>query len=203
MPDEIANFEDKHSCHKRLCCGTTDKRLPKANDVPFVETNEDAPKLHGSFEGSTNDVPKLLCNFEELGKYLKNSNLPFRDAILEYYASLGEKLGFTVRRNSLVVQHGINMGRLDLMWVEPAVVFICEFGEFENLLKQAWKAVEVSPGKIVVITSSKAKCSTKNVCMLVERSEVIGKIRPNFVIIDVNDRISIFFQQEKNDIPNL
>ena len=56
-----------------------------------------------------------LTKFDELEDYTKNSNLNYRDAIISYYKTLGENLGFTVRGNPSVIKHGINFGRINMI----------------------------------------------------------------------------------------
>jgi len=129
-----------------------------------------------------------LKKFEELEEYVKRSRLKYRDAILEYYRNLGERFGFTVRENSSVIRQGINLGRLDVIWIEPNITFVIEFGNFEEILKHLWRLVEFSPNLSVLILSSKSDCRAEKVSELIEKSEILAELRNRFLILDVTEK---------------
>ncbi len=129
-----------------------------------------------------------LKNFEELEEHTKNSGLKYREAILEYYKNLGEKLGFTVRENSSVIKNGVNSGRLDVIWLEPNIAFAVEFGRFEDILKHLWKLVEFSPSLAVLLLSSKSECKAEKVSELIEKSDITREIKNRFLILDVTEK---------------
>src|SRR3989338_5643688 len=99
-----------------------------------------------------------ITNFSEIESFLKKSNLGLKEALIKYYENLGEQMGFTVRRNFTVIKNSINLGRLDLVWVEPNVVFCFEFGNFDEILKHFWKVLEFEPKMAVILLSSKSQC---------------------------------------------
>lgn len=129
-----------------------------------------------------------LKKFEELEEHIKNSGLKYGEAILDYYKNLGERLGFTVRENSSVIKNGVNSGRLDVIWLEPNIAFVVEFGRFEDILKHLWKIVEFSPSLAVLLLSSKSECRAEKVSELVEKSGITREIRDRFLIIDVTEK---------------
>lgn len=129
-----------------------------------------------------------LVNFQELENYVKNSELKYREAIIEYYKELGERLGFTVRENSSVIRNGINFGKIDLVWVEPNITFTVEFGNLEEILKHLWRILEFSPKISVLILSSKSACKSEDVVKIIERSKLMGGNRGIFLVLDVTEK---------------
>jgi len=132
-----------------------------------------------------------LKKFQKLEEHVKNSKLKYRDAILEYYKNLGESLGFTVRGNSSVINHGINFGKLDVIWIEPNIAFVIEFGKFEDILKHLWRLVEFSPNIAVLILSSNSECRAEKVSSLIQKSEILRELRDRFLILDVTEKKAI------------
>ncbi len=128
-----------------------------------------------------------LKNLKGLREYIRNSNLRYREAILDYYKKLGERLGFTVRENSSVIKNGVNFGRLDIVWLEPNIAFAVEFGGFDEILKHLWRLVEFSPGIAVLVLSSRSECRANKVSELVEKSEITREIRSRVMILDVTE----------------
>ena len=132
------------------------------------------------------EIPKLE-NFSELEKFLKESKLNYREAILEYYKTLGQQMGFTCRENFSVIEHTLNLGKLDLLWVEPKVTFTLEFSSLENLLKELVKISEFSPELAVLILSSKSThCKPKNVLKFIEESTLFPKEK--FLLLDLAEK---------------
>jgi len=129
-----------------------------------------------------------LKNFEELEEHIGNSNLKYREAILDYYKKLGERMGFTVRENFSVIKNGVNSGKLDIIWIEPNITFITEFGKLDDILKHLWKLVEFSPSLAVLLLSSKSECKAEKVSELIEKSDITREIKNRFLILDVTEK---------------
>ena len=119
-------------------------------------------------------------------------NLNYRDAIISYYKTLGENLGFTVRENPSIIKHGINFGRINMIWLEPNVTITVEFGNFENILGHLWRILEYSPELAVLVLSSKSGCKASDVAKLVEQSELLENKQKKFLIIDVTDKKVVY-----------
>lgn len=127
-----------------------------------------------------------LTNFEELEAFTKSSELGYKEATVEYYKQLGEKLGFTTRIDSSVIKHGLNLGKASLIWLEPNVVFFCEFGNFDEILKHLWKAVEMEPELVVLLLSSNSSCKPSYVKTLIDKSGSLENLKNKFLILDVS-----------------
>ncbi len=133
-----------------------------------------------------------VSNFAEIEEHVKKSGLNFRDALTGYYKTLGEKLGFTVRVNSSVIKYGVNLGKLDVVWVEPNIVFCCEFGNTEEMLKTLWKMTEVNPEHAVLIVSSGSMCRPDNAKKIVENSALLKNFKQKFIILDISDKKVVY-----------
>lgn len=129
-----------------------------------------------------------LTKFDELDDYVKNSDLKFREAIISYYKELGEKLGFTVRENSSVIQNGINFGKIDLIWIEPNITFTTEFGNFGDILKHLWRILEFSPKISVLILSSNSSCKAEDIVKIIEKSKLVEGYRNIFLVLDITEK---------------
>ncbi len=130
----------------------------------------------------------ILTNFEELEKYVKNSELPYREAVIDYYKGLGENHGFTVRKDSSVIRYGINLGKIDLIWLEPNIVFTIEFGNLDEILKHLWCVLEFSPNLAVLLLSSKSGCKAPDVVKLIKNSSVLEKMSKRFLVLDLTEK---------------
>ncbi|MEA3255143.1 MAG: hypothetical protein U9Q22_04860 [Candidatus Altiarchaeota archaeon] len=129
-----------------------------------------------------------LTDFQGLDEFIKNSELNYREALIDYYKTLGEGLGFTVRKNSSVIRNGINFGRIDLIWVEPNITFTVEFGNIEEILKHLWKIMEFSPQISVLILSSKSACKPGDAVKIIEKSKLIEGTQDVFLVLDVTEK---------------
>ena len=135
---------------------------------------------------------EILTNFEELEEYVKNSELGYKEAVIDYYKSLGEKHGFTVRKDSSVIQYGVNFGKMDLIWVEPNITFTIEFGNLEEILKHLWRILEFSPTLAVLLLSSKSGCKATDVVKLIKNSDVLEEMRGKFLVLDLTEKEVIY-----------
>ncbi|MBU0762294.1 MAG: hypothetical protein KKD39_04660 [Candidatus Altiarchaeota archaeon] len=125
----------------------------------------------------------LFGDVSELKKHMKDCKLPFKDAIIDYYRMLGERHGFTVLTNSTEIVNSLDYGKIDLVWVEPNIVFIAEFGLLEDIYRHLFKALVVKPSKACLLLSSKSKCSPEKVREIVSKTPELAGIE--FTIIDV------------------
>ncbi len=133
-------------------------------------------------------IPKEIENFQELENFLKESKLSYREAVLAYYKKLGETLGFTVKENSSVIKYMLNLGRIDLLWVEPKITFLIEFSNLENLLGRLFKIAEFSPSLTVLVLSSTSGCKPKDVKTLIENSRFFYDMKDKFLILDLAEK---------------
>ena len=131
---------------------------------------------------------KDIRDFEGLDRHIKSSKHGFRSAIIEYYAKLGKRLKYNVRENATVIRHGINLGKIDLIWIEPDVVFTLEFDSIDTILKNLWKIVEINPGLAVIVLSSKSNCKPSDVSKLIKNSRITKNIKENFMILDIGKK---------------
>jgi len=131
---------------------------------------------------------ETVTRLTELEEHIKKSGLGFRDAILDYYKKLGETLGFEVRVNAPLIMHGVNLGNIDLMWVQPNVVFFCEFGAFDEVLKHLWKIAELQPELAVLVLSSNSRCKPEKVAELIRKSGLTENIRNRTLVLDIERR---------------
>ncbi|RLI91215.1 MAG: hypothetical protein DRO94_04480 [Candidatus Altiarchaeales archaeon] len=132
-----------------------------------------------------NEIIELISDFDKLDEYIRNSNLRYREAIINFYKELGEKLGFTVRESTSIIKHGVNFGKIDLIWVEPNITFTVEFGNFDNLLGHLFRILEFSPNLAVLVLSSNSSIRIENVSNLIHRSRLIENMREKIIILDV------------------
>jgi len=129
-----------------------------------------------------------ITDFDKLEEHVRESELAYREAILDYYKTLGEELGFTVRENSSVIVGGINYGKIDLVWVDPGIAFACEFGAFDEILKHLIRIMKLDPEKAVLILSEKSQCKPEQVKKLITEDPILSNIREKITIIDVANK---------------
>jgi hypothetical protein len=128
-------------------------------------------------------MQKLVSDFVGLREFTRKSGMKFADALVEYYRQLGEKQGFTVSVGSSVIRNAHNFGKVDLVWVEPNVVFCHEFGVFDDIYRHLWRISALKPAVAVLILSANSQCSPQKVKELVSKSPQLKGIE--FVIMDV------------------
>ncbi|MBN2250488.1 MAG: hypothetical protein JW724_00250 [Candidatus Altiarchaeota archaeon] len=126
-----------------------------------------------------------LVDFKNLSDFLKSSDLKYREALMAYYKSLGESLGFTVRENASIIRNGVNFGRIDLIWLEPNVTFTAEFGDIDGIYKHLWRIIEFNPNMAVLLLSSKSSCKADDVTKIIEKSGILEGKRGSFLVLDV------------------
>jgi hypothetical protein len=132
-------------------------------------------------------MKEAIADFEKLAEYVEGSHLPYREAVLEYYRELGEKNKFTVRKDASAIKYGVNLGKIDLIWLEPNITFTIEFGSLEDILKHLWRIVEFSPSLAVLLLSSKSGCKAADVLKLIKNSPVLASIRKSFLVLDLTE----------------
>jgi hypothetical protein len=118
-----------------------------------------------------------------LASFVKDSGLKFRDAILEYYSTVGVKAGFTVLKSSSVIVGGLDLGRVDLVYKEADTVFIMEFGLLEDIYIHLYRIMLLKPAHCVLLLSSNSKCRPDAVKRLIGLSRELDSIE--FHIVDV------------------
>lgn len=134
------------------------------------------------------EIPNEIKNFEEIEKFVKESKLPYRDAIIAYYKKIGENLNFTVMENFSVLKYGLNLGKIELLWVEPNIVFTVEFSNLENLIGKLFKIIEFMPNLAVLVVSSSSGCKPKDVKKLIQNSKFFQEAQRRVAIIDLAEK---------------
>lgn len=132
-------------------------------------------------------MKELISDFDALAEHVESSDSPYREAVIEFYRRLGEKQNFSVRKDSSVIKYGVNLGKLDLIWLEPNITFTIEFGGFDEILKHLWRIVEYSPSLSVLLLSSKSGCKAADVSKLIKNSPLLGSMRDRFMILDLTE----------------
>jgi predicted glycoside hydrolase/deacetylase ChbG (UPF0249 family) len=135
---------------------------------------------------------ETVSNFKELHEHVKTCGLSFRDAVVDYYRVLGERLGFTVRKDASVIEYGLNFGKVSLIWVEPNTVFCLEFGGSEEILKHLWRVLEHKPDKAVFILSSGSQCKPDYVEKIVRNSYLLSECRDRIIVLDVSEKKVVY-----------
>jgi hypothetical protein len=133
-------------------------------------------------------MKEIIADFQGLEEHMKNSAAGFRESIIGYYKTLGEKHGFTIRENSSVIKHGVNFGKLDLMWLEPNIAFSVEFGPLGEVLASIWKLCEIKPEMAVLVMSSKSGCKPESMAKLIRGSELTTGMRNRFMVLDIAEK---------------
>jgi len=134
-------------------------------------------------------MKELFQDFESMKAFTKGSKLKFRDAILEYYRQVGEKQGFTVLKDSSVIAHAFNFGKVDLVWVEPNVVFTMEFGLLDDVYRHLWRIMTQKPAVAVLLLSGNSQCSPRKVKEIVSKTPELKGIE--FVFLDVTSNLVV------------
>lgn len=129
-------------------------------------------------------MKELLSDLSGLKEHLKGSELKFRDALIDYYRKLGEEQGFTVVTDSTIIRNAVNYGRMDLVWVEPNVVFASEFGVLDDIYRHLFRIMAAAPSIAVLLLSKNSKCNPQKVKDIVEKTPQLKDI--DFVVLDVS-----------------
>jgi len=129
-----------------------------------------------------------IADFQKLDGSIKASKLKYREAVIDHYKRLGESRGYSVRENAQVIRNKVNLGRLDLAWLEPNIIFALEFGSTEEIYRHLWKILEVSPSMAALILSSKSGCRPKEINKLIDNSGLLKEKRDIFLIIDISEK---------------
>jgi hypothetical protein len=130
-----------------------------------------------------------ITDFSALEKSVKSSpDLKYKDAIIGHYKNLGTCLGYTARDNFSVIKNTVNYGKLDLIWVEPNVVFAAEFGSMDDIYKHLWRIIELAPKTAVLVLSSKSACKAEEVVKIIEKSKLTQDQLKSFVVLDVTEK---------------
>ena len=136
----------------------------------------------------SDDITLEITNFQNLENYTKTNPQKFRDAVIAYYKKLGEEKGFTVRENFSIIKNGTNFGKLELLWLEPNVIFTTEFGNIEEIYKHLWKMLEAKPSIAVLILGSRSGCKPQEVSKLIDNSDILKEKRDIFLVIDISEK---------------
>ncbi|MBD3260526.1 MAG: hypothetical protein GF334_02415 [Candidatus Altiarchaeales archaeon] len=127
----------------------------------------------------------LVSDVGELKKHVKESQLGYRQAIIDYYKCLGESQGYTASVNAAVVRYLWDYGSVDLAWIEPNTTFNLEFGVLEDVYKHLIKNLVLDPEYVVLVLNSKAKCLPEKVLELVSKTPCFKRLSEKIVLVDV------------------
>jgi hypothetical protein len=128
-------------------------------------------------------MKELFSDFAQVKAHTKSSGLKYADAIIDYYRKLGDKQGFTVLSGSTVIKNAYDFGRLELVWVEPNVVFCHEFGLLDDIYRHLWRIMVFRPRVAVLLLSGMSKCSPQKVKEIVSHTPQLAGIE--FIVLDV------------------
>jgi len=126
-----------------------------------------------------------LPDFSGLSEFIRESRLPYKDAVVEYIAKQGESRDFTVRKYSSVVKYGVNLGKVDVAWLEPNTHFHCEFAKVEDALTGIVQSLEAGAEKVVLVLSSKGAVKPAHVKALLEDSLILSSFKEKIIVADV------------------
>jgi hypothetical protein len=129
----------------------------------------------------------MIADFDKLAEHVESSDLPYKEAVIDFYRKLGEEQKFSVRKDPSVIKYGLNLGRIDLIWLEPNISFTIEFGGFDEVLKHLWRIVEYSPNLSVLLLSSKSGCRASDVSKLIKNSPLLASMAGRFMILDLTE----------------
>jgi len=124
-----------------------------------------------------------IADLVGLKTHVKGCQLPFKDAHIDYYRALGERLGFTVVKSPQVIVSGFDFGKLDLAWVEPDIVFFSEYALLEDIYPHLYKVMVLKPAHCVILASSNSKCKPEKIRRLIDATAQLNDT--NFTIVDV------------------
>jgi hypothetical protein len=127
---------------------------------------------------------ELLTDFHGLKKFIKESDLKFKDALVEYYRRVGEEQGFTILKDSSVIKNAVNYGRVDLVWVESNTVFCSEFSLPDDIYRHLFRIMVLKPSIAVLLLSGASQLSPQRVKQIVGGTPQLEGIE--FVILDVS-----------------
>ncbi len=135
----------------------------------------------------------IIADFVKLEEHVKDSELSYREAVADYYKTLGKKHGFTIRENSSVIKYGVNLGKLDVIWLEPNITFTIEFSSLEEILKHLWRIREFSPELSVLLLSSKSGCKASDVVKLIQNSPLLEEMKDRFMALDLTEKEVVYY----------
>lgn len=128
-------------------------------------------------------MKELITDFQGLKSHVKASRLKFHDAVIDYYRMVGEKQGFTALKDSTVIRKAHNFGKLDLVWAEPNIAFVSEFGLPDDIYRHLWRLMVYKPKVAVILLSGNSQCSPRKVKEIVSRTPQLEGIE--FLVLDV------------------
>ncbi|MFH1055266.1 MAG: hypothetical protein V1744_04130 [Candidatus Altiarchaeota archaeon] len=126
---------------------------------------------------------ELLSDFNGMKEFMKGSRLKLKEGLMEYYRQIGEKHGFTVLKDSSVIKDAFDFGKVDLVWVEPNVIFTCEFGLLDDIYRHLWRIMVLRPAVAALLLSGNSQCNPKKVKEIVRRAKELEGIE--VVLLDV------------------
>lgn len=128
----------------------------------------------------------ILADVENLKKHVKQSKLPFKKAIIEYYKKLGESQGLEVVENTSIIKNGVDYGRIPLSWPDAEVSFNMEFTQIEEIQKHLALNLILNPKHIVMILNSNSDCKPKKVEEIIELTPEYEKIKEKIILVDLH-----------------
>lgn len=138
---------------------------------------------------SYDPLVKQITDFRMLQNHVLNSELGFKDAIVECYAVLGEQLGFEVKNPFELSLDGAIIGSLDLVWLdgdELLSAFEVEFGSREEMLAALTKLLLSNAELAVLFSSSRVRTFTFGEIRNIAKAMVAAATVNALLLVDVS-----------------
>ncbi len=137
-------------------------------------------------------IVREITSFGALQKFVdgRKDDLNFFECIKQYFFELGKSLNYDCKKDSSVLQKGINFSAVDVVWASSEKIcaaFEIEFGNKDEMLAGIWKLIELEPQYAVLITSSKAKnYSLKEIEQILRYSHNHKTLETEFLLIEID-----------------
>jgi hypothetical protein len=138
---------------------------------------------------------KYLTDFNSIQRFVNESNLQFRESLIEYFYQLAEKLGFEAKKNFVFSSNNLKFPAIDLVWLNAEQIFAAfafEFASKDSFLANLFKLNESKADYCIIITSSNA-----NTFKINEGKELLLKLKnveSKFLFIDITKEKFEFIQ---------
>ena len=136
----------------------------------------------------TGPLGETTLDFPSMRAHAKKKGLGLKEALMDYFSQLGEKQGYSVVRDTTVIKHGVDYGKIDLAWVEPDSVFLAEFGLPQDLFRHLFKVMVLEPAWGVLLLSSNSRCHPKYALDIVGATPQLSKTK--YVLVDVTTGVT-------------
>lgn len=131
---------------------------------------------------------EIVSDSQALKKHVKESKLPFKKAILDYYRSLGESQGLQVVQDTPIVANQVDYGTIELAWSEPRITFNTEFASIQELMPKIFRNLLAEPELMVLILDSNSKCSPEKARELLSKTPFLKELWEKTEIVDLHPK---------------